>query len=94
MMYEHEESLRLSSAAAQELSDRVMRAGKSTQLGNEERIKSSSLAQLRLSNMRLHGREEEMKLLQLKLQELRKGVSVGQRMKVLPELVLVSGVSG
>ena len=82
-----------SSSAAQELSDRVIQTAKSTRLGNAAAsIKSSSLAQLRLSNMKLHGREEDMKLLRGKLQELKKGV--GKSKKVLPKIVLVSGVSG
>ena len=42
--------------------------------------------------MKLHGREEDVKLFRCKLQELKKGV--GKEKKVLPEIVLVSGVSG
>jgi len=80
------------SSSARELSDRVIQAAKSTRLGNAESIKSSSLAQLRLSNMKLHGREEDIKLLRCKLQELKKGVGEGK--KELPKIVLISGVSG
>jgi len=78
--------------SAGELSDRVKLAAAKSRKWNMKSIKSSSLAQLRLTNMKLHGREEDMKLFRCKLQELKKGV--GKKKKVLPEIVLVSGVSG
>ena len=78
--------------SAGELSDRVTLAAAKSRRWNMKTIKSSSLAQLRLTNMKLHGREEDVKLFRCKLQELKKGVGKGK--KVLPEIVLVSGVSG
>ena len=46
--------------------------------------------------MKLHGRENDMKLLRSKLLELKNGrrESVDDNMKSLPELVLISGISG
>ena len=57
--------------------------------------RSSSLShQLHLSNMKLHGREDDMTLLSVKLFELKRGVEEGNSTDALPELILISGVSG
>jgi len=62
--------------------------------------KVPSLAQLRLANMKLHGRENDMKLLRGKLLELKKkgkedGSSNSSSTDTsLPELILISGISG
>jgi hypothetical protein len=70
-----------------DLSVKVVQAAEGSKRINRE---VSSLAQLRLSNMRLHGREDDMKLLKSKLRDLAKK----EEGAALPEIVLVSGVSG
>jgi len=44
--------------------------------------------------MKLHGREDDMKYLQKKLLELKKNKGVGSNNSNLPELILISGISG
>ena len=71
-----------------ELSDKVVKAAKSAR-GPVGRS-STSLAQLRLAHMRLHGREDDLNLLRAKLGEL----ATNGGSTALPESILVSGVSG
>ena len=111
-----------------EISERVVKAAESSRRSKKV---TSSLAQLRLANMKLHGREKDMKLLRGKLLELKKNskwdkndnsannstdkgtkdeikgstlvredsrrrtsiVNIEQT-GILPELILISGVSG
>ena len=109
-----------------EISERVVKAAESNRRSKKV---TSSLAQLRLSNMKLHGRENDMKLLRGKLLELKKKgkddnsannnstdkgtkdeiksstlvredsrrrtsiVNIEQT-GILPELILISGISG
>lgn len=54
----------------------------------KERMSSSTLAQLRLAGLDLHGREEEMALLKDKLLNISSDNDAGR------ELILVAGVSG
>ena len=93
----------------QELSKMVTEAAKSAKKTNNV---SSSLARLRLANMKLHGRDDDIQLLKNKLLELKKkskqethqSQDNGQdgespptktlESYSMPELVLVSGVSG
>ena len=79
-----------------ELSERVIDAANSSRQINKM---SSSLAKLRLSNMKLHGRESDMKVLKGKLMELKEGTldnknNISREICPLPEMVLISGVSG
>ena len=111
-----------------EISERVVKAAESSRRSKKV---TSSLAQLRLANMKLHGREDDMKLLRGKLLELKKNskwdkndnsannstdkgtkdeikgsalvredsrrrtsiVNIEQT-GILPELILISGISG
>ena len=112
-----------------EISERVVKAAESNRRSKKV---TSSLAQLRLANMKLHGREDDMKLLRGKLLELKKNskwdkndnsannnstdkgtkdeikssalvredsrrrtsiVNIEQT-GILPELILISGISG
>ena len=111
-----------------EISERVVKAAESNRRSKKV---TSSLAQLRLANMKLHGREKDMKLLRGKLLELKKNskwdkndnsannstdkgtkdeikgstlvredsrrrtsiVNIEQT-GILPELILISGISG
>jgi len=111
-----------------EISERVVKAAESNRRSKKV---TSSLAQLRLANMKLHGRENDMKLLRGKLLELKKNsnwdkndnsansstdkgtkddiegsalvredsrrrisiVNIEQT-GILPELILISGISG
>ena len=59
----------LTSRNTHELSDMVVKAAESSRRSKRA---TSSLAQLRLANMKLHGREEDMKLLRRKLLEQKK----------------------
>lgn len=71
----------------QVLEDVVMKAAKTEG--------SSHSHQLHLDNMKLYGRDDEMKILMTKLLELKKSKEDGNiNMNTLPELVLISGVSG
>ena len=54
---------------------------------------TASLAQLHIANMNLHGREDDMQLLKSKLNEL-KNNRKKDTPNFLPELILVSGISG
>jgi len=111
-----------------EISERVVKAAESNRRSKKV---TSSLAQLRLANMKLHGREDDMKLLRGKLLELKKNskwdkndnsannnTDKGTKDKIkssalvredsrrrtsivnieqtgiLPELILISGISG
>ena len=104
-----------------EISERVVKAAESSRRSKKV---TSSLAQLRLANMKLHGREDDMKLLRSKLLELKKkGKEDGrgddtdkdeikgsvlvredsrrrtsivniEQIGILPELILISGISG
>ena len=107
-----------------EISERVVKAAESNRRSKKVTF---SLAQLRLANMKLHGRENDMKLLRGKLLELKKNskwdkndnstdkgtkdeiegstlvredsrrrtsiVNIEQT-GILPELILISGISG
>lgn len=70
----------------------VIDAAKSSRRASVDR--SASMAQLRLSNMKLHGREDDMKYLRKKLLELKKNKGVGKNSSNLPQLILISGISG
>ena len=75
-------------SSVRELSEKVVKAAESARgLG---RLSATSLAQLRLAHMRLHGREGDLKLLRTKLGEL----TTNGGSTALPEIILVSGVSG
>lgn len=76
-----------------ELSERVVKAAESSRRAKKV---TSGLAQLRLANMKLHGREDDIKLLRGKLLELKKKGKEenNNNMNALPELVLISGISG
>ena len=76
-----------------ELSERVVKAAESSRRAKKV---TSGLAQLRLANMKLHGREDDIKLLRGKLLELKKKGKEenSNNMNALPELVLISGISG
>ena len=75
-----------------ELTQSVVIAAKNSRRTTLDR--STSMAQLRLSDMKLHGREGDMKYLQKKLLELKKNKGVGSNNSNLPELILISGISG
>ena len=55
---------------------------------------SASLAQLHIANMNLHGREDDLQLLKSKLIKLKNNCKNDTPNLHLPELILVSGVSG
>ena len=58
-------------------------------------INSSNISQLRLSNMNLHGRDDEIKLLRGKLRELaKKGGEDDEQQTSATNIILVSGKSG
>ena len=116
-----ESSVSTTPTNTREISERVVKAAESS-----KRSKNviSSLAQLRLGNMKLHGREEDMELLRGKLLELKKRGKEGnnnsihttedeikntlvregskrrpsihhiEQIGTLPELILISGISG
>ncbi|KAL9186731.1 hypothetical protein ACHAXT_005969 [Thalassiosira profunda] len=71
-----------------ELSDKVVKAAESAR-GPVGRS-TTSLAQLKLAHMRLHGREADLNLLRAKQGEL----ATNGGSTALPEIILVSGVSG
>ena len=76
--------------------DAVVEDGTVSKANNEQ---TSSLGQLFIANMKLHGREDEMKLLQEKLLELKSGLDENDdikhnKKKRPPEVILISGVSG
>lgn len=76
-----------SSFNTQKLSDQVLRAS-AVESSNRRKLvrQRTTLAQLHLANMKLHGREDDLKLLKSKLVKLDDDSR--------PELLLVSGVSG
>eukprot|EP00984_Skeletonema_dohrnii_P038658 scaffold42165_cov155-Skeletonema_dohrnii-CCMP3373.AAC.4 len=94
-------------SSTQDLADIVITAAESSRNINRE---SANIAQLRVSNMQLHGRDDEMKLLRNKLRELAKADSAGRRSPRsvaskdgdeehaakyhVGEMILVSGTSG
>ena len=84
-----------SSAAAtttmEDLSNMVAKAAK--QARGTNKVTAMSLARLNVANMKLHGREDDMKVLESKLLDL-KNNDDNSSSKKLPELVLISGVSG
>jgi len=81
-----------SSRNTRELSDMVVKAAESSR---KSKRATSSLAQLRLANMKLHGREEDMKLLRRKLLEQKnKTNEKNNASHYLPGLILISGISG
>ena len=55
---------------------------------------TASLAQLHIANMNLHGREDDLQLLKSKLIKLKNNCKKDTPNLHLPELILVSGVSG
>ena len=70
-------------------SSQALRASTSASSSRKKSIlENMTLAQLHLTNMRLHGREDDLILLKSKLSDLIDG-----RCK-RPELLLVSGISG
>ena len=84
-------SVSTSSAAAatmEDLSNMVAKAAKQSRGTNK--VTAMSLARLNIANMKLHGREDDMKVLESKLLDLKNDNSSSK----LPELVLISGVSG
>lgn len=83
-----EETNNKSAKNTQELSDMVVKAAKNSRRVNKA---ASNLTQLNLIDMKLYGREEDMKLLRSKLLALKNRADATETM---PELVLISGVSG
>eukprot|EP00984_Skeletonema_dohrnii_P035049 scaffold34601_cov142-Skeletonema_dohrnii-CCMP3373.AAC.5 len=84
-----------SSHSTQHLAEIVVTAAESSQNINK-RI-SSNIAQLRVSNMHLHGRDDDIKLLRSKLRELAKKDDGDEEDDVknhIGEMILVSGLSG
>ena len=84
------------STRTKELTDIAIKAAESDRVGKHL---SFNLAKLRLANLRLHGREDDIQLLDTKLRELkgRRGHGINDAVdpaKVRPELLLVKGVSG
>lgn len=72
------------SSSTRKLSDRVLAAAKSTRSANYTKsIKSLTLCQLRINNMKLHGREDDIKLLRSKLLELKNN----EKKKEVPSIV-------
>lgn len=67
----HKTSTRASEAcSARSLSDTVVEASKVAKSLNRQNKQIIGLAQLRLTNLHLHGREEQLNLLRIKLREL------------------------
>eukprot|EP00984_Skeletonema_dohrnii_P025456 scaffold14617_cov113-Skeletonema_dohrnii-CCMP3373.AAC.5 len=89
-------SKRRSSSSTRDLADIVVTAAESSRNINRE---SANIAQLRVSNMKLHGRDDHMKLLRSKLRELAKAKDVDEDEEDaakyhVGEMILVSGTSG
>eukprot|EP00984_Skeletonema_dohrnii_P034984 scaffold34589_cov163-Skeletonema_dohrnii-CCMP3373.AAC.1 len=87
---------RTSSQLTRHLAEIVVTAAESSKKINKQI--SSNIAQLRLSNMKLHGRDDDIKLLRRKLQELTE-VKDGDEKDAaknlhVGEMILVSGTSG
>lgn len=91
--YKKEITLEGPATSTRELSESIVKAAQSGRGANKI---PSNLSQLRLANMKLHGREDDMELLKAKLLELKKGKCEKNNKSdnSLPELVLISGVSG
>ena len=92
----HRSSLRGStSSSTRQLAEIVVTAAESSQNINK-RI-SSNIAQLRVSSMQLHGRDDDIKLLRRKLRELAKKDDCDEEDAAknhVGEMILVSGTSG
>ena len=74
----------------EQLSNAVLEAaGSSKRASLKQRLSSFTLAQLRLVDMKLHGREDDMALLKDKLSNIANTNDVNAR-----EIILVAGVSG
>ena len=72
-----------------DLSSRALHASTSASSSRKKSIlEQTTLAQLHLANMRLHGREDDLLLLKSKLSDLIDGKCKR------PDLLLVSGISG
>ena len=84
-------SVSSSAATMEDLSNMVAKAAK--QARGTNKVTAMSLARLNVANMKLHGREDDMKVLESKLLDL-KNNDDNSSSKKLPELVLISGVSG
>ena len=78
-----------SAATMEDLSNMVAKAAK--QARGTNKVTAMSLARLNVANMKLHGREDDMKVLESKLLDLKNDDNSSSK---LPELVLISGVSG
>ena len=81
-------------SSTQDLADIVVTAAESSQQINTQ---ISNIAQLRISNMKLHGRDDDIKLLRRKLRELAKkkdGDEDAAAKMHVGEMILVSGTSG
>eukprot|EP00984_Skeletonema_dohrnii_P000213 scaffold65_cov186-Skeletonema_dohrnii-CCMP3373.AAC.2 len=91
----HHSSFRGSnSSSTRHLAEIVVAAAESSK--NNKRI--SNIAQLRISNMQLHGRDDDIKLLRRKLRELAKNDDGDEEDAMqnhhVGEMILVSGTSG
>ena len=83
----------ISSSSTRHLAEIVVTAADSSQKINKQ---ISNIAQLRVSNMQLHGRDDDIKLLRRKLRELaqkKDGIEEDAENHV-GEMILVSGTSG
>ncbi len=95
----HRWSSMSTSSTTQQLADIVVTAAESSRKINKQ---AANIAQLRVSNMTLHGRDDEIKLLRSKLRELEKDDDDvkdddGKTPNEQPtngNLILVSGISG
>jgi len=84
----------ISSSSTRHLAEIVVTAADSSQKINKQ---ISNIAQLRVSNMQLHGRDDDVKLLRRKLRELaqkKDGVEEDAVKNHVGEMILVSGSSG
>lgn len=86
------------SASRRELVDKVVQASVDARRmsNNTKHERHNSLSQLRLAELHLHGRDEDLKILRSKLLELKKGKAVNENNAGAsrPELILVSGETG
>ena len=84
-----------SASSTRHLADIVSTAAEGSQKINKQ---ISNIAQLRLSNMQLHGRDDSIKLLRRKLRELAKKDDGDEEDAAknhnVGEMILVSGTSG
>ena len=84
-----------SRSSTQHLADIVVTAAESSQKINNQIF---NIAQLRVSNMQIHGRDDDIKLLRSKLRDLAEKKDVGDEEYAAKsragEMVLVSGTSG